>query len=118
MKNPIRFLAFFLALATFQACSKDESTPSLEPPANCTVSRELRYARNNGQIVNTACVTRCHYPGSGIYDYSDYDVLANRIRSGRLEERLLLPADHPLHMPQGFVMDACNLYKLRLWIHQ
>ena len=116
MKNTLRLLLPFVFAGLFQRCSEIESAPALVEPANCTTA-VMSYANDIQPIVKNACLS-CHYEGSGNYDYARYEVLASRIRSNRLEERLLLPLDHPLHMPQGFEMNACNLYKFRLWINQ
>jgi hypothetical protein len=100
-----------------QACTKSESSPSLVKPANCDANEVISYSNDIQTIMNDWCV-RCHYAGSGIYDYSSYEVVADRARSGRMEERLLMPKDEPLHMPEDVNMNPCALYKLRLWIHQ
>ena len=105
-------------LAGLNSCSKDQEVLTLDPPPNCD-STEISYQRDIVDIMNSSCsYSPCHVPGNGNYDFTKYEVLADRIRSGRLEERILLPPESPLHMPQGFTMDECRLYKLRLWIHQ
>jgi len=48
----------------------------------------------------------------------NYEVIADRIRSGRFEERLLLPLSEPMHMPVGRTLDTCTLFTIRTWIHQ
>ena len=112
-------------LAGMNSCSKEQEVLNLVAPPNCD-STEISYQRDIVSIMNSTCAfSPCHVPGNGNYDFTSYEVLADRIRSGRLEERLLISVDSPLHMPQdasnigkGIPMDACNLYKLRLWIHQ
>jgi len=121
MNKGILFLLIFSLItiaAGFYSCTKDEIPASLVNPGGCDTGT-MSYQHDIVEIINNSCsFTPCHVPGNGNYDYTRYEVLADRIRSGRLEERLLLPSDHALHMPQGFDLDACNLYKLRLWIHQ
>jgi hypothetical protein len=121
MKNKASaLLFFFLALAAcIPSCTKDETGPiPLVLPSTCD-SSAMSYQADIIPIMNRNCAySGCHYPGSGNYDYTQYAVLADRIRSGRLEERIVMDPNEPLHMPQGFTMDSCELYKLRLWIHQ
>jgi len=105
-------------MAGMNSCSRDEAIVDLAAPLNCD-SFEISYQRDIVNILNSSCsYSPCHAPGNGNYDYTKYEVVADRIRSGRFEERLLLSPESPLHMPQGFTLDECNLYKLRLWIHQ
>ena len=106
-----------MLLAVFQGCTKDEMTTSLVKPDNCDADGELSYSAEVYPIIQERCVW-CHYAASGIYDYSRYEVVADRVRSGRLEDRLLMPKDEPLHMPPYEAMDSCSLYKIRLWIRQ
>ena len=113
-------LLFFSAAVSvaIHSCSKEQVTVSLVSPPNCD-SAEVSYQQEIIQIMNNSCAySPCHVPGSGNYDFTRYEVLADRIRAGRLEERLLISTGNPLHMPQGYTLDECQLYKLRLWIHQ
>ena len=106
------------SLSGMNSCSKEQEVLNLVAPPNCD-SSAISYERDIVDIMNSSCsYSPCHVPGNGNYDFTSYEVLADRIRSGRLEERILLSPESPLHMPQGFTMDACRLYKLRLWIHQ
>ena len=121
LNRPYLFLILLLiigGMAGMYSCSKEEAVVSLVEPQNCD-STEISYQRDIAGIINNSCAySPCHVPGNGNYDYTRYEVVADRVRSGRFEERLLLPEGSPLHMPQGFTLDECKLYKLRLWIHQ
>jgi hypothetical protein len=113
------FFLFAAGLAALSSCTKEEATISLVRPGGCDTTATMSYKEDIVKIVSNSCsYSPCHSPGSGNYDYTRYEVLADRIRSGRLEERLLLSSDEPLHMPQGFNLSECDLYKIRLWIHQ
>ena len=106
-------------IACMSSCSKEEVVVNLNRPAGCD-SSEMSYSIHIMPIISSNCAySGCHVPGTGNYDYTRYAVLADRIRSGRLEERLLLPQSSPLHMPKSpYPVPECDLYHLRLWIHQ
>lgn len=106
----------FLFIAA--SCTKDVQHLILTKPSGCD-STVFSYGGDIQPIIAAHCSgSTCHSGGNSNYDYSTYAVLADRIRSGRLEERLILPADDPLHMPMESSLDACELYQLRAWIHQ
>jgi len=114
-------------LSGIVSCSKEQVVIPFTQPANCD-SAALRYNGEIKGIVDTRCsYAPCHVPGTGNYDFTRYAVLADRIRAGRFEERLLLPVTNVLHMPialdeqnlpYGVTMPDCEIYKLRLWIRQ
>jgi hypothetical protein len=114
-------------LAGVAGCSKEEVIVPFIRPASCD-SVALHYNGEIKGIVDTRCsYAPCHVPGTGNYDFTRYEVLADRIRAGRFEERLLLPVTSVLHMPialdaqnlpYGVTMPDCEIYKLRLWIRQ
>jgi len=110
------FLFFFCGLVS---CSKDVVHESLKKPTPCD-SSAFSY-RNDIQpiIANNCAFSGCHIPGgAGQYDYRDYAHLADRIRNGRVQERIQLPSDNILHMPQGFNLSECDYFKLKSWIDQ
>ena len=114
----ILFFLLAILFAGIFSCTKDNIAPSLSRPGNCD-SMEYSYQSDIVPLVVAYCNgTTCHTTGEGNYDFSTYGGLADRIRSGRLEERLLLSTDNPLHMPKGFEMDSCDLYHFRVWIRQ
>lgn len=79
-------------------------------PIKAIIQNTCSYSPNTGN-------RGCHFPGEGNYDFTQYAVVADRIRSGRFAERILLPAGHPLIMPPpGFVFDSCNFAKVMTWI--
>ena len=116
-------LIFILSLLA-SACSKEQTAPSYPVPlpfplpASCDTSA-VSYKQDVKQIISKNCAySGCHFPGIGNYDFTLYEVVAERIRSGRFTERILLQPDNPLHMPQGFAMDSCELGKLMIWINK
>ena len=115
----------FLAILFFVTCTKEAH---LYTPANhgCD-SGILSYKSDIKLIIQTNCSgSTCHQPGTGNYDFSNYEVLANNIRSWKFEYRLLLPKTDPQHMPQSGppnpitvnYSDSCDLYKILAWIKQ
>ncbi len=61
----------------------------------------------------------CHASGGeGSFDFTLYAVVADRIRTGRFEDRLHLPVEDPQHMPEDILMNPCEKYKLLIWIQQ
>ena len=113
----------FISSLLFSACTKEQTSPSypvplpVTLPATCDTS-SIHYLPAVKQIIGRTCAySGCHFPGNGNYDFTSYAVVAERIRSGRFTERILLLPDNPLHMPQGFAMDSCDLGKLMIWIN-
>ncbi|MCX6290521.1 MAG: hypothetical protein NT126_02000 [Bacteroidetes bacterium] len=87
-------------------------------PAGCD-SAAFSYRKDIKPVITSNCSGRtCHSGGNANYDYRTYEVIADRIRSGYFEERLLLPSQDPLHMPSNAAMGICDLFTLRAWIHQ
>lgn len=103
----------------FCSCTKDQSITAIHRPAACD-SLYFSYTKDILPIISSNCSSlACHAPGGeGAYDFTQYEVLADRIRSGRVLYRLELPVDDPQHMPEGYTMDPCALFKLKTWIHQ
>ena len=101
------------------SCSKDVQEQVLTPPSGCD-SAQMHYGSDIKPIISSNCsYFGCHSPGGeGSFDYTTYEGIANRIRAGRMLDRLALPVENPQHMPEHREMDACQLYKLRLWIAQ
>jgi hypothetical protein len=118
--------AFFILLLV-SGCSKDKTLPHYSSPAciflpvyyvpqtsNDPQSAELIIKTNCG----SAAGLTCHAPGNGNYDFTTYEVVAERIRSGSFTERIFLPQNNPLKMPpRGASMDSCELAKLMSWIN-
>ncbi len=106
------------AIIFFECCTKDSPQRVFTKPAGCD-SVAFTYDRDIKPIILANCSgTVCHSGGNANYDYTNYVVLANRIRSGSFEERLLLPDDDPLYMPPGRELGRCDLFVLRAWISQ
>ncbi|HLG36336.1 MAG TPA: hypothetical protein VI757_15770 [Bacteroidia bacterium] len=123
-----KFSGFIFISALFlAACSKEQSPPEYPAP-HCNFP-SVYYSpvssddpQSIQQIIRTNCGSgtgaTCHTPGNGNYDFTTYEVVAERIRSGRLTERILLPTSNPLRMPpSGAIMDSCDLAKLIAWIN-
>ncbi len=113
------FLVLVIAVILYSSCSKDAIAPKYDfaVPSGCNVS-VVNYSPDIKLIIAKDCAySGCHFPGQGNYDFTQYDVIADRIRSGRFTERIFLPVSHPLHMPQGFAMDPCDFAKLMTWIN-
>lgn len=119
-----KYLVVFVAVVFSSfiiSCSKDKTPrPDAVKPDDCDVDDEI--ISYNEYIVplvaNNCSGPTCHNAGTGNYNYSIYEVLADRIRQGRLEERLNLPPDNPLYMPKNASLNACDYYQLTTWIHQ
>ena len=87
-------------------------------PEGCD-SIAFQYARDIKPIIAGNCSgATCHNGGNNNYNFTTYAVLADRIRQGKMEYRLLLHPDDPQHMPMNGTMNACNLYRVITWIHQ
>ena len=115
MKSIVLLIAFWVMVA---GCTKDTRPLIIEKPASCD-SMTFSYALDIKPLIALACSgTTCHSGGNSNYDYSTYEVFADRVRTGRLEERLLLPLSDQLHMPEGGTLDPCDLFKIRTWILQ
>ena len=118
---PKFFSSVLLTVLLAAGCSKDQTTPyySVTVPSGCGFDMEsLKYTPTIKIIIGKNCAyIGCHYPGNANYDFTSYEVVAERIRSGRFTERMLLPVNDPLHMPQGFAMDSCELAKMMTWIN-
>ncbi len=114
-------MKFFLIIVTasiFSGCTKDQQQVLLSKPAGCDSSL-FSYQNNIRPLIAAICSgPTCHSGGNSNYDFSSYEVLSSRIREGTFEERLLLSVDDPRHMPPGIKLGACDLFTLRLWIHQ
>jgi len=109
---------FFIGIIFFSSCVKDVQQLILVKPAGCD-SVAFSYLNDIKPIISEHCFgSTCHSGGNSNYNYSTYEVFADRIRSGRLEERLMLPKQDPMHMPQGGSLSDCDLFTLREWIHQ
>lgn len=80
---------------------------------------EFSYSKDIKPVIEANCMgPTCHGGGNANYDYRTYEVLADRIRTGIFEERLLLPENDPLDMPVGTELSKCDLFTIRAWIHQ
>src|SRR5215213_5807879 len=117
------FPALFAIVAFYSSCSKDATAPKYDfaVPVECDTSA-LTWHHGIEAMIRTNCSyspnTGCHFTGEGNYDFTSYEVVADRIRSGRFTERILLSPDHALSMPpQGYERDSCQFAKLISWIN-
>jgi hypothetical protein len=106
-------------ISVFLGCAKDEQPEIwIRKPIGCD-STEFHYKQDIKPIITANCSgLTCHSGGNANYDYRFYAVLADRIRSGFLEDRLLLPITDFKHMPDGRPLSPCDLFTLRTWIYQ
>lgn len=116
MRASLLFVALLILLT---GCSKDSATEIYALPEGCD-SIAFSYSIHIKPVIETNCnLPACHATGGeGSYDFTIYAVIADRIRTGRFEDRLLLPIDDPQHMPHDINMNPCELYKLITWIQQ
>src|SRR5687767_10536873 len=96
------FTLFILVLMLLTSCSKDKISYQLQVPSGCdSLTLIYSYNRDIKPIIGTNCAgSTCHTEGSGNYDFSIYEVFADRVRNGQVNYRLLLPLSDPQHMPQ------------------
>ena len=112
------FTALLVALI-YSSCSKDSIAPKYDfaVPPSCNVGT-VNYSPEIKLIISKNCAySGCHFPGENNYDFTKYEVVADRIRSGRFTERIYLPVSHPLHMPTSAVIDSCEFAQLMTWIN-
>jgi hypothetical protein len=112
------FPALLVALI-YSSCSKDSIAPKYDftVPSGCDVS-SVNYSPEIKLIISKNCAySGCHFPGENNYDFTKYEVVADRIRSGRFTERMYLPVSHPLHMPTGTTINPCEFAQLMTWIN-
>ena len=113
---PILLLLFTVLLLH---CSKDRYTPL---PADLTGCRDTFFTFESDvlPIMNVNCnFEECHGShGMGSYNFTDYDVVANRVRAGTIEYRLRLPESDPQHMPEHMRLSHCDFNTIIAWIRQ
>ncbi len=111
------FLIFLLF--TLFSCSKDQVASYVKRPLDCD-STSFYFQRNILPIFNSSCnFDECHGSGGlGSYDFTDYSVVANRVRTGSIEYRLGLPLDDPQHMPEHMRLNDCDYFIIKTWIQQ
>ena len=109
----------FIFIIFISGCAKDSEKVVYAQPAGCD-SLTFSYSNHIASIIKSNCNSpACHAAGgAGSYDYTTYAVVADRIRTGRFLDRLLLPLDDPQHMPEDIRMNPCELYRLITWIEQ
>ncbi len=112
-------LLFSLLCILLFSCTKDSERILYARPSTCD-SIAFTYTTSIAPIIRANCnFPQCHaVGGEGSYDYTNYAVIADRIRNGSFKERLLLPQEDPLHMPTEIRMNPCELYSLLTWIEQ
>jgi hypothetical protein len=114
-----RVFTYLLLTGMLCSCAKDPQPVIPVRPPGCD-SGQVSYRLQIRPIVQNNCaISGCHVAGGeGAYDYRTYTVLADRIRSGRLLQRLRLDREDPMKMPEDFDMNPCDRYTLELWIAQ
>ena len=117
--GPIGKIVVIIFLLIIISCSKEQFLPAFVKPANCD-SMIFTFEKNIRPILNANCnFSECHASGGdGSYNFTDYDVVANRIRAGSIDYRLDLPIDDPQHMPEKLRLSSCDYYIIKTWIKQ
>src|SRR5437764_10262268 len=112
------FVFIFLFSFLLYGCSKDSKDVVIVKPEGCDSAR-FSYSQDIKPIIGSNCSgSTCHSGGNNNYDFSTYAVLADRIRQGKVEYRLLLAPSDPQHMPMNGTLTDCNLYRVITWIRQ
>jgi len=114
----MRYL-FFSLLLLIISCSKEQYEPVVPRPPDCDSSM-FTFVDDVLPIFNTNCnFEECHKTsGTGSFDFTTYEVVADRIRAGTMEYRLDLPPGDPQHMPEKMTLSACDFFIIKAWIRQ
>jgi hypothetical protein len=122
---PVRiviFLFLFISLvAFFYSCSKEKYVQPQADLSGCIDTATLfTFQKDILPILNLNCnFDECHgQGGKGSYDFTQYGVVANRVKYGTFEYRIDLPADDPQHMPEKMLLNNCDYNTLKAWIRQ
>src|SRR5436190_132745 len=115
MKHLFEILFFLIILS----CSKEKIDKVVTKPPSCD-SAAFTFDKNIRPIINSYCnFSECHGTGGeGSYDFTQYDVVAGRVKAGTFEYRIELPNDDPQHMPSDLHLNDCNYFKIKTWIKQ
>lgn len=109
MKKRLSVISVF---AIMMSCSEES-----EIPVGCDISKS-RYAADIQPIIQNSCLNAgCHGTdrGTGVnFSFTTYDGLKEA--AGSISDRINRPLEDPLHMPVGFTLDSCFLYKLNAWL--
>ena len=120
MKLTILISGFLLMLL---ACSKNKFDPGTCPTVD---NKQVSYEHDIKPIIENNCsYSPCHssppMDSTLTLDFTSYDGL--KIAIGSVYNRIIRPADDPLHMPKGLPgdtinpeMDKCDIAKLKIWI--
>lgn len=116
LKKHITFLIYSLLILS---CKKEQYNQQVTRPSNCD-STFFTFETNILPIFNSNCnFSDCHAAsGRGSYNYTQYAVVAARVRAGTIDYRLDLPFDDPQHMPQKMRLSSCDYFKIKTWIKQ
>ena len=114
-------MRFSITLITilFISCSKDHISNILVKPDGCD-STTFTFEKNIKPIFVSNCnFSDCHATGGrGSYDFTNYSVVADRVRAGTIDYRLDLPVNDPQHMPEKVRINACDYFIIKTWIKQ
>ncbi len=110
---------FLILFSVFTSCSKEQFNQQLIKPIGCD-SIAFTFEKNIKPIFTSNCnFIECHTTsGIGSFDFTQYAVVADRIKAGTMEYRLELPIDDPQHMPDDMRLSPCDFYKIKMWIRQ
>jgi hypothetical protein len=101
------------------SCSKYDDNSLARRPQLCDSIR-FTYIKDIKPIIERNCLhPYCHAAGGEAgYDYTTYAGVADRARSGRMEDRIDLPLNDIQHMPRQAVLSDCDYFQLKTWIDQ
>jgi hypothetical protein len=112
-------IVFIFFIMTIYSCSKEQYVETIIQPEGCD-SIKFTFDKHIKPIFNSNCnFDECHASGgAGSYDFTDYDVVKNRVEAGTVDYRLDLPYDDPQHMPYKMKISSCDYYAIKTWIKQ
>ena len=118
LKKSILLLSVTLAATVFvlQGCLNDKGSVPPPPETFCD-SLNVSYNLHVKPLAETKCANRigCHVAGgSGPGDFTTYQALSGVSQS--VKTRIELPANDPLHMPQGGTLTQEELEIFLCWI--
>ena len=115
----LKHVSFLIFLFFFFSCEKEQYYQQINKPPDCD-STFFTFEKDIRPIFNSNCnFSDCHAPGGkGSYDYTQYAVVASRVRAGTIDYRLDLPFDDPQHMPEKMKLSPCDYFIIKTWIKQ
>lgn len=115
----VKHITFLFFLIFILSCEKEQFNQQITRPPNCD-STFFTFEKNIRPIFNANCNFReCHATGGkGGYDFTEYSIVAARVRAGVIDYRLDLPLSDPQHMPEDMKLSPCDYFIIKTWIKQ